>query len=336
MDNRSAPGVSIVICSHNGGSRLPSTLAHIAAQKGTGALSWEVILIDNRSTDDTAGAAARSWPASAPVPLRIISESRLGRAYARQHGLAAARYEIVSFIDDDSLIDSRWVCAVAEVMAEHPEAGACGGPHQGLMEIPEPVWMEPYREYFGIGQMADAGRNANQIWGAGMSVRRKAWQNLCEAGFRLLTTNAQEDLEISYALRLAGWKLWLDPRLKLQHCLATDRLMWSEFLLVQRQRHAEAVNLDPYLLELGDLGALPGRLTRSWSYRLARTIAYLTYISLTRPHKVFVRRRPSLEGDHDVFRIIGHLGRLEGLIRTRRTYRANMRNIATATWRKEN
>src|SRR6185437_5482655 len=65
-------GVSVVICTYNGAARLPRTLAHLAAQENTGAIAWEVLVVDNASTDDTAEVARRCWPAHAPAPLRIV------------------------------------------------------------------------------------------------------------------------------------------------------------------------------------------------------------------------------------------------------------------------
>ncbi|MGF2076073.1 glycosyltransferase, partial [Enterococcus casseliflavus] len=64
-------GVSVVVCSHNGADRLPGTLAHLASQRVTRDLLWEVIVIDNASTDDTAGVARRHWVHETSGSFRI-------------------------------------------------------------------------------------------------------------------------------------------------------------------------------------------------------------------------------------------------------------------------
>src|SRR5690348_8092021 len=71
-------GISVVICTYNGAERLPQTLAHLAAQEDTGTIAWEVLVVDNASTDDTAEVARRCWPADAPAPLRVVGEPRMG------------------------------------------------------------------------------------------------------------------------------------------------------------------------------------------------------------------------------------------------------------------
>src|SRR6266516_3860790 len=85
--NNSRPlGVSVVICCHNSAQRLAKPLAHLAVQQVPQGIPWEVILIDNASTDGTADFATAHWPATASAPLRVISEPRLGLTHARECG----------------------------------------------------------------------------------------------------------------------------------------------------------------------------------------------------------------------------------------------------------
>ena len=95
-------GVSIMICCHNGAARLPETLAHLSRQKVDPGIPWEVLIVDNASTDDTAPRARQLWPESAPAPLRIIPEPQQGKPYACLRGLNEARYEFLGIIDDDN------------------------------------------------------------------------------------------------------------------------------------------------------------------------------------------------------------------------------------------
>ena len=92
-----------MICSHKGAPRLSATLGHLAVQGAPAGLGWEVLVIDNASTNDTAAVARGAWPSAAPAPLRIVVEPRLGLGHARARGLTEARYEVVSFVDDDKL-----------------------------------------------------------------------------------------------------------------------------------------------------------------------------------------------------------------------------------------
>src|SRR5437773_6033620 len=114
-------GVCVVICCHNGGKRLARTLAHLADQVVPPEIAWEVIVVDNASTDGTADVAAACW--SNCVPLRIISEPRLGLTYARERGFREAKYEFISFVDDDNWVSPEWVRTVFRLMCDHPDVG---------------------------------------------------------------------------------------------------------------------------------------------------------------------------------------------------------------------
>src|SRR5687768_534263 len=117
-------GVSVVICTHNGAARLPAVLSHLAAQQAE--VPWEVVVVDNASTDDTAQVATRHWQAQA-APLRVVSEPQLGLSNARRRGLDAAAYPIVAFVDDDNWLAPDWVATAARLMAQLPDVGALGG-----------------------------------------------------------------------------------------------------------------------------------------------------------------------------------------------------------------
>src|SRR5947207_1388488 len=91
-------GVSVAICSHNGEKRLAPVLAHLKVQRAA-QIPWEVIVIDNASSDRTAEVARACWADNARVALRLVREPQLGLSHARLRAIIEARYELVSFID---------------------------------------------------------------------------------------------------------------------------------------------------------------------------------------------------------------------------------------------
>src|SRR5215468_3703384 len=99
-------GVSVIICCYNSSTRLPDTLSHLGRQNVRPSIPWEVVIVNNASTDNTTVVAHQCWPSDAPTVLRVVYEPRLGLSHARSRGLSEARYEIVSFVDDDN-----WVCS---------------------------------------------------------------------------------------------------------------------------------------------------------------------------------------------------------------------------------
>ncbi|MCC6231518.1 MAG: glycosyltransferase [Verrucomicrobiales bacterium] len=260
-------GVSVVICCHNSSARLPATLSHLAAQDVPKDLAWEVVVVDNASTDDTAAVAAAHWPAGAPARLRVVSEPRPGLRHARERGLAESCWPLVSFIDDDNWVAPDWVRLVAEIMTANPRLGACGGFSEAVCEVPPPAWFETYAHCYAVGPQGDPTRDHAglriRLWGAGLNLRREALDRLARQGFEPVSMGRQgkrlsagEDSELCHALRLAGWDLGYDPRLRLKHFLPASRLQWR--YLRRLVRGFGATLLDPYWFEVDPrLRALP-------------------------------------------------------------------------------
>ena len=103
---------SVVIPTFNGAVRLPRVLAALAAQTAADG-SFEVVVVDNASTDDT-GVVAREDVAAGRlrdrgVEVRVIAEPRQGLTLARIAGVKGARSDAVCFLDDDNLPDPDYV-----------------------------------------------------------------------------------------------------------------------------------------------------------------------------------------------------------------------------------
>jgi glycosyltransferase involved in cell wall biosynthesis len=316
-------GVSVVICCHNGAARLPRTLAYLQKQSVPASLAWEVVLVDNASTDGSGEIAEKVWQ-HPTVTLRIVREERLGLTFARERSLAVARYEIVTFVDDDNWVCERWVARVAQIMSEHPEVGLCGGYSSGVIKGERPAWFDKYANYYAVGPLAlpgDVTERVGMLWGAGMCIRMRAWQDLVNIGVRLLSTTVGDDHELSLAMRLAGWRLWLDAELQLEHFIPADRLSWNYFLDLQRTRNKHLVASDGYFLALEDGGkGMMANLRRSWSFQFLQAVRNLASNLLVRPNKVLNRSSSRFEGDGDVVRIESYAGRLAGLWQFRKEY----------------
>lgn len=86
---------------------------------------WEGLLIDNASTDRSAEVARSCWQ-NGPAPLRLIDESPTGVRYARERGLAEARYECLGFVDDDHWVAHDWVRAAYDIISSDSSPGGVG------------------------------------------------------------------------------------------------------------------------------------------------------------------------------------------------------------------
>ena len=334
-------GISVVIPCHNAARRLPQTLAHLAAQQVPDGLEWEVVLVDNASTDETSQSALACWPAPAPVPLRVVREPRLGLSYAHLRGFAEAQCEVITFVEDDNWVCPEWLQLVAEVMGQHPEVGACGGYNEAVCEVEPPGWFVPYQAHYATGPQAaatgDVTWTRGYLWGAGLTVRRAAWRSLIDREFRPLLVDRQGkrlntggDAEICFALRLAGWRLWYEPRLRLRHFLLAHRLKWPYLRRLNRGVGASQVGLDPYRLAVqGPPESSAGRLKRAWQAEARETLK-----KILRRRNLLLMFLSPMEGDGEALYLERQIGRLIELLRRREAYDRGIQAVWGASWRR--
>lgn len=118
------PAVSVLVCTRNRSPALAQLLESLTRLCVPGDLSWELVVVDNGSTDATAllldSFACR-------LPLRRIFEARKGLSRARNAGLAAARGAILAFTDDDCIPSPDWLSAIVREFEQCPELAGIGG-----------------------------------------------------------------------------------------------------------------------------------------------------------------------------------------------------------------
>lgn len=237
-------GVSFLLCTYNGASRLAETLACLAAQDVAAGLLWEVVFVDNASTDGSAALARQAWKAlGAPAPLRQLHEPRPGYKVAMQRAIDQARYCYACIVDDDNRLRSDYLRTGVELLERHPRIGVLGGPNTATFDGPMPEWFPAFRHCYAAGPQLDrvGGRfvplpegpvGRNVLWGAGMFVRTAIWHRLRAVGFTSLFTGRQgeanltagEDDELCYVAQLLGYQVYYSTRLHLSHHIAPGRL----------------------------------------------------------------------------------------------------------------
>jgi glycosyltransferase involved in cell wall biosynthesis len=108
--------VSLIVCTRNRAARLPDFLARIATLEPPPG-GWELIVVDNASTDSTSLVIDR-FADAAPFPVRCVHEAMPGLSLARNAGLAQAVGDILAFTDDDCYPQSDYLRALVDVFAE--------------------------------------------------------------------------------------------------------------------------------------------------------------------------------------------------------------------------
>ena len=331
-------GFSLVICSHNGAARLPAVLARLKVQAPSSA-PWEVLLIDSLSTDATAKVAVSCWE-DAPVPLRVVRETKLGLQHARERGLGEARYDFVGFVDDDNWVASDWVKVADETLESDPSLGAVGSICEPIFEGPEPEWFGEFHSIYAIFTDFDLQRSQKPpeyLNGAGLCLRKRAWTQLIQGGFRSLLSDrfgtrlsGGGDTELTSAIRLAGWKIRIEPRLRLQHFMPDGRLRWDYLRRLQRGYAKSHALLDAYSRQNLSmrLGFKP-RLGLLWWCQAARSLLQL----VTRPTAVFAAITSNGENRSEVIEVERIVGRMMGLLSLGKEYGRSRRRVRYAPWR---
>lgn len=304
-------GVSVIVCCHNSSRRLPDTLKHLSRQHDPG-VPWEIVVVDNASNDGTGDAAQQIASRLGMDRLRVVDEPVPGLRNARLRGLEESTYSVAAFVDDDNWLEPDWIAEAWSLMVQHPLAGAAGGDVSAVVAGPSPPWLEDVQNYLACGPQADVEGppNLGYLVGAGLVVRLEAWHALLAEDFRLELTDREGgrltsggDVELCYALRLAGWDLLYSPRLRMEHYLPEGRLRWPYLRSVARGGGWATPVLDAYEARLR------GERLDPWLFATWGAVRWVGGAH----RRLGLRALP--EGDHRVLVRERALGRLNALIR---------------------
>ena len=172
-----SPQVSVVMSTYNRGELLAEAIRSVLAQRQEPAATFELIVVDNNSTDQTRTIVA-AFAAGDPR-VRYLFEPRQGLSFARNAGVQAARASCVAFTDDDVRVEPDWVASILTAFRDHPEADAVGGRVLPLWPSPPPPWLT--RDHWAPLALADHGDAPVRITaarpvclvGANLTVRRE-------------------------------------------------------------------------------------------------------------------------------------------------------------------
>ncbi|MEB3831299.1 hormogonium polysaccharide biosynthesis glycosyltransferase HpsE [Phormidium sp. CCY1219] len=232
---------TVAIPTYNGASRLPQVLEKLQQQRGTEEIAWEVLVIDNNSTDDTAKVVQLlqdNWPH--PYPLRYCFEAQQGLAFARQRAIAEAQGSWIGFLDDDNLAASDWVAAACSFVKDYPKAGAISGQIHASFEAAPPENFKQIEAFLAIREHGPTPfqfepENLRLPPGAGLVVRKQAWVQSVPSRLALQgrvgkAAVAGEDYEVLLYMHKAGWEIWYNPAMHIEHRIPRSRLE-REYLL---------------------------------------------------------------------------------------------------------
>jgi glycosyltransferase involved in cell wall biosynthesis len=330
-------GISVIICCYNSANRLAPTLYALHSQQDT-SFPWELIVVDNASTDQTATVARRLWPSDAPAPLRIVSEPEPGLSHARKKGLASAKFDVIAFVDDDNWLASDWLRRAHKIFADNPTVAACGGQIIPHYETPAPPWFAPFERSLAVGRQAGKSgvtQLGHSLWGAGLALRKSTWDALQANGFNFRTEgrkgaqlSSAEDMELSLALQMAGWQLWYEDSLILTHFIPAGRCTWSYIKKLAAGYARSAVLVEPY----GHAMMRGESFRETLKPRVAWQIAALLVSILRKPHILLRAALPPSEGNSQYLLLLSMCTRAAALLSQGRNYHLAFHQLRQASW----
>src|SRR5713226_1937808 len=225
--------ISVIVCTYNRSESLRKTLGSLAQSRPPGA-PWELIVVDNNSTDDTAE-VARTLAAASNLNLRYVFEVNQGLSHARNAGIRAARGDIIAFTDDDATVDARWLCELQKAFDQFDCVGV-GGKIVPVWTSQKPSWLEldgPHALMravldFDLGEEPRELNISTAPFGANMSFRKVAFERYgffrSDLGRKGKTLMGGEDTEFCTRLLRAGDRLVYAPKAVVYHPVAEERL----------------------------------------------------------------------------------------------------------------
>ena len=235
--------LSVAISTYNRSALLASCLEALAAQQVPEGTRWEILVVDNNSSDETPAVVERARAAAA-VPIRYVFEPRQGVAYGRNTGVAQARARYVAFTDDDVQPPPDWVAGILRAFQEEG-ADALGGQVLPRWAAPVPAWVQQWLEerqyrHTHLGILVHGQREHilpettfPPIWTANAAVRRDVY--LAVGGFDTRMGRVKdklyggEDTDFIRRVVKGNFRVVFDPRLTVWHRIPAERMTHRYF-----------------------------------------------------------------------------------------------------------
>jgi glycosyltransferase involved in cell wall biosynthesis len=232
--------IALVVCTFNRARALGRLLSSVLRLHVPADLTWEVVVVDNNSRDQTSE-VVRGFAAG--LPLVVASEPTQGKAHALNRAIRTSSADLLLFCDDDVVLASDWLLAYRRTAAAAPTAGWFGGRVLPLWPAGRPRWLtdESLPALSGFFAAYDLGEDERPYTiddklpiGANMGVRREVFERIgifrTDLGPRGVRRGTGEDTElIERALAAGIGGLYVGTAVA-RHVIPAERLRIRSFL----------------------------------------------------------------------------------------------------------
>ena len=215
-----APKLSVIIPAYNAAASLGECLAALKRQEG--APDFEVLVVDDASTDATAEIARQAGV------IYLRQEQNLGAAAARNRGAKQAQGELLLFLDADVALQKDATAKLGRFFQSHPELAAAIGTYTPISSRPDPC--SRYHNFFTFYHHDLSGDEVEWFWGAIGAVRREAF--LAAGGFdERYAGAAAEDIQFGYELCERGYRIAYLRELAGDHLhrFGLRSMLWNDY-----------------------------------------------------------------------------------------------------------
>jgi glucosyl-dolichyl phosphate glucuronosyltransferase len=232
------PQITVILCTYNRAHSLGKTLESVVAQSMPPSLQWELLVVDNNSTDSTPE-VVKEFERRYPQLVRYTFEPNQGISFARNNGVESGRGQILAFIDDDETADPEWLQNLTAHLLSGDWCGS-GGRVVAQWNGCPPRWVSSKNSFIcGPLAMFDPDTKGDQLieppFGANMAFRREVFEqfgcfrtDLGRSGKGLLSG---EDTEFGRRVMASGARLRYEPRAITNHPVEESRVRKRYFLL---------------------------------------------------------------------------------------------------------
>lgn len=231
--------VSVILCTYNRRHKLAEALKSVAASQMPDPIQWEVLIVDNNSSDGTR-AVAQNFCMQYPQRFRYVFEGKPGKSNALNSGIIESQGHILAFMDDDVKVEPSWLQNLTAALHDGQYAGA-GGRILPAWEAPPPRWLSLEGPYAVLGATLacfDLGDEPVDLkeapYGTNMAFRREMFEKYgnfrTDLGPRPENEIRNEDTEFGHRLLAAGEKLRYEPFAVVHHEVPESRAQKQYFL----------------------------------------------------------------------------------------------------------
>jgi glycosyltransferase involved in cell wall biosynthesis len=223
------PDITVIVCTYNRASLLGAALESLVRQETDGRFEFEILVVDDASTDETVE-IVRAAAESSAASIRYVRATGNGVASARNRGVAASSAKWIAFFDDDQWAEPTWLRELAQFAMATGASCVCGAVRLTFPGADE-TWLSPICRR-ALGESVGQDRTeecTRQNWPGTGNVLLSRQLFDAVGPFEESLTTGGEDQKLFADARLAGYRAWYTPDAVVHHIIPPYRLTPAYF-----------------------------------------------------------------------------------------------------------